>query len=116
MHRIDEHPSAQARSRAAGIVLGLIAVVGWLVASGVGVRSAGSIPAPGPDGPGPMLAVAQSSHVVQPGDTLWSLARRLQPGGDVRPLVHELSRRTAGRPLRAGQRIELPPVGSGAAP
>jgi nucleoid-associated protein YgaU len=46
-------------------------------------------------------------HVVQPGDTAWSIARRLQPDGDVRPLVDELVERSGGGALRAGQRLDL---------
>lgn len=32
----------------------------------------------------------EQTVVVQPGDTLWSIARSLQPTGDVRPLVDQL--------------------------
>lgn len=52
-------------------------------------------------------AVAATSHVVQPGDTLWSLARRLQPEGDVRPLVARLRARSGGGALVPGQHIQL---------
>lgn len=45
-------------------------------------------------------------RVVQPGDTAWSIARELQPTGDVRPLVDEVVER-AGGSLRAGQRLDL---------
>lgn len=48
-------------------------------------------------------------HVVQPGDTLWAIARRLQPTGDVRPLVARLSRANGGARLVPGQRVVLPP-------
>jgi hypothetical protein len=53
-------------------------------------------------------AAAGAVHVVQPGDTLWTLARRAQPTGDVRPLVGRLAAAQDGRPLRPGQRIVLP--------
>lgn len=46
--------------------------------------------------------------IVQPGDTLWSLARDVQPDGDVRPLVAQLARSHGGSSLRAGDRIALP--------
>lgn len=53
------------------------------------------------------VALTGSTYVVQPGDTLWAIARQLQPEGDVRPLVDELSDRLAGRVLQAGQRLNL---------
>ncbi len=46
--------------------------------------------------------------IAQPGDTLWSLAREVQPDGDVRPLVARLARSHGGSALRAGDRIVLP--------
>ena len=52
--------------------------------------------------------VARTRLIVQPGDTLWSLARRAQPTGDVRPLVDKLSKARHGRMLQAGETIELP--------
>jgi hypothetical protein len=45
--------------------------------------------------------------VVQPGDSAWSIARRLQPTGDIRPLVDRLVERTGGGVLRAGERLDL---------
>jgi len=47
-------------------------------------------------------------HVVQPGDTLWVIARALQPTGDVRPLVDKLETARHGQPLRVGEVISLP--------
>lgn len=58
--------------------------------------------------PRPSAAPAGSVYVVQPGDTLWSLARRSHPSGDLRPIVGRLSTALAGQPLRAGQRIIVP--------
>jgi hypothetical protein len=46
--------------------------------------------------------------VVQPGDTLWSIAQRLDPGRDPRPLVDALARANGGTALQAGQRIVVP--------
>jgi hypothetical protein len=45
--------------------------------------------------------------VVQPGDTLWAIARRIQPTGDVRPLVDELAHRAGGAAVVSGQRLDL---------
>jgi len=68
---------------------------------------AGSDPLTAP-GTGRTVTVAAHVWVVQPGDTLWAIARRLDPNGDVRPLVDALSREVHGRPLQVGQQIVLP--------
>ena len=52
--------------------------------------------------------VAETTYVVRTGDTLWSIARRVQPVGDVRPLVDALAETRGGHPLQPGERIVLP--------
>ena len=56
----------------------------------------------------PVARIDQQSYVVQPGDTLWSIARAVQPEGEVRPLVDRLARERKGSPLRPGERITVP--------
>lgn len=53
---------------------------------------------------------AHEEVVVQPGDTLWSLAREVAPGRDPRPVVDALRRlnELEGAGLTAGQRLLLP--------
>jgi hypothetical protein len=46
--------------------------------------------------------------LVQPGDTLWSIARGLQPAGDVRPLIDRIAELNGGHSLTAGQTLMLP--------
>jgi len=50
----------------------------------------------------------RTAYVVQPGDTLWSVARSLQPEGDLRPLVRGLSQANGGAALAIGQVLALP--------
>ena len=52
-------------------------------------------------------APAGAVHVVAPGDTIWSVARRLQPEGDVRPLVDRLVAAHGSALLQPGDRIAL---------
>lgn len=68
-------------------------------------------------GDGPLTVAGRSAApqlittakvVVEPGDTLWSIARRMQPTGDVRPLVSSLIDAHGGRPLQVGETIEVP--------
>ena len=46
--------------------------------------------------------------IVKPGDTLWSIARKLQPAGDLRPLVDRIAKINNGHSLIAGQALLLP--------
>ena len=46
--------------------------------------------------------------IVKPGDTLWSIARQMQPTGDVRPLVDRIATLNNGYGLIAGQALLLP--------
>lgn len=92
------------RRRAMALVL-LAAIVTAIVllASAVLAGSAG--------GGTPTTAAGTSSgavHVVQPGDTLWSVARDLDRGGDVRLTVDRLAELNGSSPLVVGQRLVLP--------
>ena len=49
-----------------------------------------------------------TTYTVQPGDTLWSIARRVQGEGDLRPLVHRLTSTRGGRPLQVGEELNVP--------
>lgn len=82
-------------------------VLTMLLAGRVVVGSLGGGPLSAPEPTSPVL-ITQQVHVVQPGDTLWTIAQRLQPEGDVRRLVHQLSAQRSGAALQVGERITLP--------
>ncbi len=104
-----QHIKQRRRHRLAGTLFAVLLVAAWLMAAGVlgGPGSGGGPSTTSGMAPGRLLPVASTSYVVQPGDTLWSVARSLQPSGDLRPLVDRLIRLTDGGPLRVGQRIPL---------
>ena len=57
---------------------------------------------------GPPREVAAHVYVVRPGDTVWSIATRLHPGADPRPLVQSLTAELGGAQLQPGQALQLP--------
>ena len=100
-------PSVAVRRRRAASALVALVALGTLLGAG-SLAGAGQAPA-GPaaaDRAAPVPVVA-STYVVQPGDTLWTLGRRLQPEGDVRPLVARLLAVHGPGPLVPGERLSL---------
>jgi LysM repeat protein len=55
----------------------------------------------------PAAAPARTVYVVQPGDTLWSIARSVDPTGDPREVVDRLVDLNGGSALQPGQRLRL---------
>jgi LysM repeat protein len=51
------------------------------------------------------------SHVVVPGDTIWSIARGLVPEGDIRPVVDRIVAANGGSGLEVGQVLLIPTRG-----
>jgi hypothetical protein len=45
---------------------------------------------------------------VEPGDTLWSIAVRLDPTGDPRPVVAKLEAEVGGDSVVPGEQLTLP--------
>jgi nucleoid-associated protein YgaU len=58
-------------------------------------------------------AVSQQRYVVRAGDTLWSIAARLAPGQDPRPVTDAIQTANHLDPgaLVPGQSIVIPPAG-----
>lgn len=89
----------------------LVALALVLLLAGTLVVLANAVVARTAGGGTPSSVAGTSSpavHVVQPGDTLWSIARTIDPEGDVRLTVDRLVDRNGGAPLVVGQRLELP--------
>ena len=73
------------------------------------VLAGGSLSAPETPAPAAVPgAPAAQVHVVQPGETLWGIARAMQSTGDVRELVDRLAAAHGGGALQVGDRIVLP--------
>jgi hypothetical protein len=47
------------------------------------------------------------TYIVRPGDSFWSIARSVQPKGDLRPLVADLIEAHGSTLLQVGDRVEL---------
>jgi hypothetical protein len=85
----------------------VVLVVVPVVRAGMGALGGNPLtPAGAPTAPA-MQPVASDVVVVQSGDTLWSIARRLQPTGDVRPLVDRLAASHGHGPLQPGERLPV---------
>lgn len=87
------------RVGAVAFVVALVVSVGSLAEQGLADRGAG--PAAG-------SAVGRTTYVVQPGDTLWSIAERLYPSADVAQVVDALVTVNGGASIQAGQTLTMP--------
>ena len=82
------------------VVIAVAALVDWIGEGLAAVRR--------PPYSTPLVRVSHHVHVVRPGETLWSIARTIQPRGDVRPVLDRMAEARGGAPLRAGERVVLP--------
>ncbi|HWI05184.1 MAG TPA: LysM domain-containing protein [Acidimicrobiales bacterium] len=92
------------RRQAVAVVLAVSVVATLVLAVGGLLASFGGGPLTASQRPGAPAAV----YVVQPGDTFWEIARRLDPTGDPRPLVARLVAAHGSPVLVPGQRLALP--------
>ncbi len=96
-------PSPVARFTAGALTVGGIAAL-WLGASAL--RASGAthpVRLPG------TVATARGyRYVVRPGDTLWGIAVRVEPGADPRSLVDSLGRQLDGAALQPGDVLVVP--------
>jgi hypothetical protein len=92
------------RRRVAAGLLVAIAAAALVLAVGGLLASFGGGPLTASERPGAPAAV----YVVQPGDTFWASARRLDPAGDPRPRVARLVAAHGSPVLVPGERLALP--------
>jgi nucleoid-associated protein YgaU len=87
-------------TRAGGLRVRLLPALGLVVAATLGL----ALVAHGGTAP------TQSTVVVQPGDTLWSIATEHYPRDDVRVRVEEIERANglSGPRIQVGQELRLP--------
>lgn len=97
--------TARRRRLAGGGCAFFAACAVWAQVGVTGRAGGGPLAVPGA---GPTRPAAARIWVVRPGDTLWAIARQVQPSGDIRPLVDHLSHDVDNRPLQVGQRLALP--------
>jgi LysM domain-containing protein len=97
---------AARRLKVAGVSALLVAACAvWTQTGATGGTGNGPLAVPGA---GPMSPAAAHVWIVEPGDTIWAIARHVQPSGDIRPLVDALSAEVHGQPLQIGQQLTLP--------
>jgi hypothetical protein len=86
-------------------LLVLVALLFVVVAARAALGALGGGPLAAPETPAARGGAAV--YVVQSGDTYWSIARHLQPSGDVRALVDQLSSEHGGATLQPGEQLAL---------
>ncbi len=87
------------RTLVAAIAIFVVALA--LPLSGTGGHSHATGSAPAETGAG-------VAYTVQPGDTLWTIAERVDPTADPRPLVARLAAQTGSDSVVPGEHIDLP--------
>jgi len=97
-------PAAVYRRRRVAAVLAAVGALAVLLLAVTALASFGADPVTASERPASPAAV----YVVQPGDTFWHIARRLDPGGDPRPLVARLVAAHGSPVLVTGERLALP--------
>jgi Tfp pilus assembly protein FimV len=105
-------PPIRSTYRRRRLAVGLVAMA-VLISGGLAVRATlgglGGVPASVPAAR-PVVATPASggAYVVQPGDTLWSIAQRFHGERDLSAFVDELVELNGGTGLQPGQQLGLP--------
>jgi nucleoid-associated protein YgaU len=107
--RLPDRATRVRRRRLAVLVVGVVVAVA-VVALGRVVGPLVTSPAdtsPAPAGSGGPVPVDGGVYVVQPGDTLWTIATEVAPSRDPRPVVDRLRAVNGGTELDVGDRLVI---------
>jgi nucleoid-associated protein YgaU len=102
--RVVEGGGGATSARQRRLLVAVIVVLSIALAlplSGTGGRSHATGSAPAGNG-------RPVEYTVRPGDTLWTIAERVDPNADPRPLVAQLAAQTGSDTVVPGERISLP--------
>jgi LysM repeat protein len=85
-------------------IVSLLLVLGGISVAGRALAGRGGVPASAPAA----QPVQSAPYVVQPGDTLWSIAQRFRGERSLAGYVDALVQANAGPDITVGQRLVLP--------
>lgn len=101
--RVAQRAVYRRRRVVAAVLAAVVAAAVLLLANAVVARTAGG------GNPHPVAGTSETAvHVVQPGETLWSIAQDLRAGTDVRLVVDRLIDLNGHAPIVVGQHLQLP--------
>jgi len=95
-------PSTSVMRRRQAVALAVAIAMVWLLLQAATTATALFGPAQMPVSSGDPIV-----HVVQPGESLWSIARAHQPSGDLRGFVDQLAIARGGSDVRPGETIVI---------
>jgi hypothetical protein len=108
---VPQRHGGQLRRRRASLVVRrrrtLLAVMGLLLV-GLALPLSGTGGSSHATGSAPVETAGSSVYTVRAGDTLWSIAERVDPSGDPRPLVAQLTKEIGSDTVVPGERITVP--------
>lgn len=107
--RLPDRAARHRRRRLMAVLAAAVLVISFVLLANAAVAGivGGGDTAPAADASAPAAAVG-AVYIVQPGDTLWSIAAEVAPGTDVRSTVDHLVELNGDAAIAVGQRLRLP--------